>query len=449
MSVVSIPPRTIAFPPSARPAQTQTAAASSAPASSPYDHSSYESVSVGQGSLSHDGDSASASRAQLHQTLSRMALYMRKTRLQLPTFFVDFDKHKQGAISCAQFARVLATAGFSPLTHDVTSNLAAHYALPSDHSKVSWKSFVSDVEAIAAAQQAAAHAELQRTTAGPTLEFQQTLQERPMQPVRPQDLAGTAGSSVVGVARTPFVTLGDIHSEHSPLTAAKLMHKIQTLCVQKRVLLNDLFADYDPRRSGLVTLQRFRRCLDVAGFQLSDAEANVLACEYVSARDPQNVEYRRFVGDVQAPFIPAGAEAAPQGELPPFQPYRLEEHETPPARFTASEAERLDSLLRELGYQVHTRRILVRPAFAPHDHGRSGCVTARQFASVVTATFPVRFSTADLELLQAKYRKGSVGVCYRDFIKVRTRTHTRSLAQNVRRVEGMREMHVCVCVCVQ
>ena len=405
MSGVSFQPRSFGFPPASAAASSSNSGAEQA---------AYEQL-VGQGIVTGTGASSNAdeaSTAQLHRTLARMALYARKTRLELAPFFTDFDRHRQGALSCPQFARVLATcmAGLG-LTHDLVANLSAHYALPADPMKVSYKSFISDIETIAAAQQQAANTELQRSTQGPTLEFQRSLQERPL--VR-QDGAAAAA------ARPPFGTAQhDIHSDASaPLTAQKLLHKIQTLCQTKRVVLNDIFADFDSLRKNLITLARFRRCLDVAGFQLSDAEANILVGAYASERDPNQVQYKRFVDDVEAPFIPKHPEASPAAkELPSFSPYRLEEQETPQVVFSADEQHRIEQLLRELGYQVMTRRVLVKPSFQLHDGSRSGCVTARQFASVLTATFPiVRFSAKDLDLLAAKYRKANFGVCYAAFV---------------------------------
>lgn len=411
MSGVSFQPRSFAFPP-----------ASNAAAASSYsvpEQQAYEQL-VGQGIVTGTGASNSAadeaSTAQLHHTLARMALYVRKTRLQLAPFFSDFDRHRQGALSSAQFARVLATAGFSALTHDLVANLAAHYALPGDAGKVSYRSFISDIETIAAAQQQQAHAELQRTTQGPTLEFQRTLQDRPL--IRRDELSATGISS-----RTPFITQHDIHGVDvgSPLTSSKLLHKLQTFCQTNRIILNDIFMDFDPLRKNLITFQRFRRCLDIVGFTLSDEEANILVGAYLSSstREQNQVEYKRFIKDIESPFIPSHAESSPSGgELPSFIPYQLEDHETPQAIFTNDESERIKQILKELGYQVHTRRILLKPGFQLHDSTRSGCITSRQFSSVLTSIFSfIKFSLKDLDILTIKYRRSNLGVCYSAFIK--------------------------------
>ena len=396
MSVVSIPPRSIDFPPTAPNAR---------PTQQHQPHQQHEQQ-VGYGSMQ---PAMSEDEQMLHSTLSKMALYVRKTRLLVQPFFADFDKHKQGAISWAQFARVLATVGFSGLTHDLVDNLSRHYALPNDPTKVSWKAFVNDLTAIVQAQQDAAQAELQRTQAGPMLEFEQTQARNPL-------IKREEEKNSFGATRTHFQTLHDIHAE-SPLTADKILHKIQTMCLQKRLIISDIFADFDSLRKNVITLQQFRRCLDVAGFHLSDAEANILVMRYLNQRDPNYVEYKAFTRDIERPFVPSNPETAPLARQEPFQPYRLEEHETPQPRFTPDEQDRIDFLLKELGYQTHTRRILIKPGFQHHDHNRSGCVTARQFATVVTSTFPFRFQPDDLDLLAAKYRRGGQGVHYGAFLK--------------------------------
>lgn len=405
MSVVSIAPRSISFPPG-HSSVSHPASARGGVGGAPR----LSEVTAGVGSMSV----ASSDQDQLHATLARMAQYVRKTRLQIQPFFADFDKHRQGAISTTQFARVLATVGFAGLTHEVVENLARHYALPNDTTKVSHRAFIADLTEIANAQQVASYESMQRATAGPTMDWQEAQTRNPLVK-REEETQQGPGSYGTGI-KQPFTTLHDIHAE-SPLTAQKILHKIQTLCQQKRILLTDIFADFDSLRKSLITLQRFRRCLDIAGFQLSDPEANILVGQYTNAGDANMVEYKRFIADVLAPFIPANPETSPMGTLADFAPYRLEEHETPAPRFSREEHERIDYLLKELGYQTHTRRILIKPGFAHHDHARCGCVTARQFASVLTATFPFRFAPRDLDLLQAKYRRGDVGICYNNFLK--------------------------------
>lgn len=357
MSVVSIVPRLSNFPPKPQPQQQQQ---------------SGRVGEVGFGSMSQP----TTDEQQLHATLSRMALYVRKTRLQISPFFADFDKHKQGAISWPQFSRVLAIAGFTSLTHDVVENLSRHYSLTNDPTKVSYKSFVNDLDEIVQAQQIASNYEVQRAQSGPTMEFEASQRANPL--VRREE---EKASQAFNSTRQPFQTQHDIHAE-SPLTAAKILHKIQTVCQQKRIILNDVFSDFDGLRKNLITLHRFRRCLDVAGFQLSDDEANVLVCQYLNQRDPSQVEYKIFISDVLKPFIPENPETSPLSKLDTFQPYCLEEEETPLARFNQEELDRIEFLLKELGYQTHTRRILIKPGFQHHDHTRNGCVTARQFASV-------------------------------------------------------------------
>jgi len=392
MSVVNIPPRSMNFPPS---------------------NATSGGRQVGTGSVSGPyGDDPSQS--QLHQTLSRMAQYIRKTRLHLPPFFADFDKLKSGALSWNQFARVLATVGFGGLTHALVENLAQHYSMNNDPTKVSYRAFIADVERIAAAQQQEQHEAVKRETMGPSLD-----EQAPLKPRSEEEKAAADGglNQTLAWSSQPFTTQHDIHA-HAPLTSSKLLRKIQTVCQQRRIIPDAMFADFDPLRKHVVTLQQFRRCLDIAGFQLSDSEADTLVMAYLNERDPNKVEYQRFIRDVQAPFIPQHAELDPKVTLPKFEPYKLEKEETPPAAFSPVETQRIEHLLKEMGYQVHTRRILVKPGFAHHDSTRSGCVTARQFTSVLTSTFPnVRLSTRDHELLCAYYRRGNLGVCYMTFLK--------------------------------
>jgi Ca2+-binding EF-hand superfamily protein len=421
MSMITAAPRAKNFPPqsSASSSGQQYQQQYSQPSSSrggnsqrPAAASGVDDGTAGVGSMQMSPQQTEEER-QLHATLGKMAHYVRKTRLQIHPFFADFDKHKQGAISTTQFARVLAIAGFAGMTQEVMENLARHYALPSDSTKVSHRAFIADLMAIAQAQQAAQYDSMQRATAGQTLDWQEAQARNPL--VKREEEKQGPGSYGNGM-KQPFTTLHDIHAE-SPLTAQKILHKIQTLCQQKRIILTDIFADFDQLRKNLITLQRFRRCLDIAGFQLSDAEANILVGQYANERDVNMVEYKRFIADVLAPFIPSNPETSPLGTLADFAPYRLEEHETPAPRFTQEESDRIEFLLKELGYQTHTRRILIKPGFAHHDHTRSGCVTARQFASVLTATFPFRFTPRDLDLLSAKYRRGDVGIHYLTFLK--------------------------------
>lgn len=162
-----------------------------------------------------------------------------------------------------------------------------------------------------------------------------------------------------------------------------------------------------------IPVKRFRSCLDVTGFLLNEAEYGILFQTYILPKDPNSINYKAFVTAVINAFIPLGIERAPTADATYFQPYNFSSEGTLAYTLTQGDHQRIDELMSQIGYTTHTRRILYKPDFQHFDSTRTGCVSRRQFESIVGTLFqPIRFTARDLELLSIKYQKADIGVNY-------------------------------------
>jgi len=98
--------------------------------------------------------------------------------------------------------------------------------------------------------------------------------------------------------------------------------------------------------------------------------------------------------------------------LATFQTWEHEEdNEVKPA---AEEDLRVKSLVDKIAQLQYTHRIHLKPAFQDFDRSKNGCVTERQFRSLV-GTYPLRIAEGDWTLLLNHYRRGGLGVSYAKF----------------------------------
>lgn len=417
MSVVNIPIRNAApFPPlSADPnyiaaQRAQALHAAQAPnfettqQLQAQQHQHAADVSVGAGEVTDDPES------QLRQQIVlKMSQVVRRNRLLLRPFFTDFDKLKRGTITWAQFARALATIGFT-LTQQNIDVLCRYYALKNNPTHINYDAYIHDIDDLNKLQQDQSHAQFVDSL---RMDQEYVQSHTLKQPLQKQ-------TSTAQEEKQAFSMTG--HGAFSPLTPEKILHKIQTLCLQKRLVINDdVFIDFDTLRKGFISIPQFRRALDLSGFnQLTQEEIEVLVQPYIiELQKPFAlvVDYNKFILDVNAPFVPHEPEKAPNADLPSFSPYRLEVEETAPLQLNEAEHIRILDLLRQFGYLIHSRRILVKPEFQHYDTVHTGIISSRQFHSVLSSLFPsIRLTQHELDLLSQRYRKADKGIAYDMFI---------------------------------
>ena len=325
-------------------------------------------------------ESLTTLRSILERLHSRISHYR---PLILPSF-QDFDINHTGTVSHDQFARVL-TLVKCELQRDELQ-LLTHAYLATDISRVDYRRFLNDVDNDS------------NTTYKRAEESKESIAEY------------EATKDNVILARTS--SLHPSAASNRP-TLQSTLHKLQTVIAQQRKHITDLFDDFDPLRKRRVTQSQFVRCLTVNGLLLDKNEINTLLAEYTGKQG--EVEYQRFVLDINSAFIPYQPELSPTAAAPSFTPLAL--HLAPPVSMSStgalSDPAALDALLARMAYLTSTRRILLKPAFAAHDLQHAGCISLPAFCSVLHSLFPsLSLSRAEMESVAGQYGRGEQGVSY-------------------------------------
>ena len=76
-----------------------------------------------------------------------------------------------------------------------------------------------------------------------------------------------------------------------------LLDTIRTLCLQKRLRINEFFIDFDKLRSGFVSIPQFRRCLSSFGMELKDADFDKLVSRFIDS-SVNKVNYIQFATEI-------------------------------------------------------------------------------------------------------------------------------------------------------
>ena len=332
-------------------------------------------------------ESLTSLRSILQRLHTRISHYR---PLILPNF-QDFDSNHTGTVSHDQFARVL-TLVKCELQRDELQ-LLTHAYLAADISRVDYRRFLNDVD------------NDKNTTYKRAEESKEAIAE----------YEATKDNSILTRTSGPYTAAG---AGRKRPTLQLTLHKLQTLIAQQRKHITDIFDDFDPLRKRRVTQSQFVRCLTVNGLQLDSEEVNTLLDAYTGKQG--EVEYQRFVLDINSAFIPYQPEMSPSSAAPTFTPLPL--HLAPPVSMSSTgivtDTASLDALLSRMAYLTSTRRILLKPAFAAHDLQHAGCISLPAFCSVLHSLFPsLSLSRAEMESVAGQYGRGEQGVSYVEFCR--------------------------------
>ena len=334
---------------------------------------------------------SSQSLLTLRSILERLHTRISHYRPLILPNFQDFDSNHTGTVSHDQFARVL-TLVKCELQRDELQ-LLTHAYLAADISRVDYRRFLHDVD------------NEKNTTYKRAEESKEAIAE----------YEATKDNTVLSRTSGHNTAAG---SARKRPTLQLTLHKLQTLIAQQRKHITDMFDDFDPLRKRRVTQSQFVRCLTVNGLALDSNELDTLLAEYTGKQG--EVEYQRFVLDINSAFIPYQPELSPTAAAPSFTPLPL--HLAPPVSMSStgivSDAASLDALLARMAYLASTRRILLKPAFAAHDLQHAGCISLPAFCSVLHSLFPsLSLSRAEMEAVAGQYGRGEQGVSYVEFCR--------------------------------
>jgi len=194
-----------------------------------------------------------------------------------------------------------------------------------------------------------------------------------------------------------------------------IINKIQTIVKQRRMILADLFTDYDPLRKQRVSVAQFIRALDLNNIKLTIEEYEVLLPNYIDNNYDNNmINYSQFLFDINQAFIVHDYEKQPTSSSANYQPYTVSDHYQ--LQFTEQEQQQLSLLIKKISQLSYCNRILYKQQFQYYDHLHHGIISKRQFQSVIVTLYSIiNFSNNDLELISDYYRHGDDGINYYRF----------------------------------
>lgn len=168
--------------------------------------------------------------------------------------------------------------------------------------------------------------------------------------------------------------------------------KVRVEAAKKRLRINDRFKDFDSLRSGIVTLDQFRRCLAMLNCNLTDAEITAIGAAF-PGKLPNTVSYHSFSTAIQK-------EEAPLEFLSSLR--------SPPASLGEDLELAVERFNETVVLRVMTTGVDVFSYFKDFDKHNVGLVTEAQFERC----FPIEVQPRILQALKKKYSDGNGHVLY-------------------------------------
>ncbi|EKF39275.1 hypothetical protein MOQ_000499 [Trypanosoma cruzi marinkellei] len=186
-----------------------------------------------------------------------------------------------------------------------------------------------------------------------------------------------------------------------------IIQRVRVRVAQRRLRLDDFFADFDSLRSGRITAAQFRRALAVNSIQLSDAEFETLTSAFAALPANQTTGSRTPRGGASNDVNYLAFLHALRAEDPPAEMLTTLGRK---GKVLSDEEERtLENTFRSLHYVARVRGIHLRKLFEDFDPFRSGKVSASQFRRCL----PFEGLRDDvLKLIIKKYGDEDGGVLY-------------------------------------
>lgn len=168
--------------------------------------------------------------------------------------------------------------------------------------------------------------------------------------------------------------------DHMTLNPVK---KIQSKVVERRVRLNEYFADFDPLRKGFCTAGQMKTVLTILNLEkeIDRNDFNHLIEAY--SREDGMFCHALFTRDVDAAFAVPGLEKEPLATTP-----LPDATTTAPGRrnrmsLTQDRKQKINELEDKIRSRISKRRILMKPMFMDMDKAHKGLCTRNQFGRVM------------------------------------------------------------------
>ncbi|XP_034232706.1 uncharacterized protein LOC117640356 [Thrips palmi] len=313
--------------------------------------------------------------------LTKIATAVNMRKLVLRPYFQDYEllTKNEGVVTVSHFARILAHLRL--LVADVDFHLLLKKFMKSSYT-VNYVAFLEVIDRITKTL-----TEQQMLDVGgdliarfPTRCITAALPKLPRPEVGHIALDTVFGPQAIfhPVSKPP----ADRESLH------RVLRRIQQYVWRHRIRVAEFFKDFDPLRSGRVTKEQFRRCLDAMGLAgtqrlyLAEPDIEIVTIMYTDPNDEQRVIHTAFTDDIEHVFSARTLEKTPTFEVDsPGQEVRDVE---PPGRLPWLKAcvrvvDLCEDAVEQLKHRVRKRRINLRPIFHDYDPLNKGHVTRAQF----------------------------------------------------------------------
>ena len=170
----------------------------------------------------------------------------------------------------------------------------------------------------------------------------------------------------------------DIIKTLDNFTVQDVVEKIQKIVKQKSLRINEFMKDYDPLRSGSITIPQFLSSLSMLKLYLSRKEAQLLCDKYANPEKEGEVLWTKFADDIDIVFVVKNLEArADINSVTNItkSSFKLNELSLP-------EKAILQEILKEMKMFFEVNRIEPKPFFSNDDRLKRGKVLKSQFKKI-------------------------------------------------------------------
>lgn len=202
-----------------------------------------------------------------------------------------------------------------------------------------------------------------------------------------------------------------------------LVERLKLQELRERVRFHDLMMDFDPLRTGLISVPRFHACLNQGKVELSDREFRLLVDRYADENKKQDmsethlyskldtsdaipvIRWMDFYNDINEIYTTKGLEKTPLKEThgPSLSTLRNLSIIDP---VYSEKNDKLKAILEEYHALVVQRRIFLKPTFHDYDRHNNGRITISQFTQAIkTVGFPLG---SRIDVLYEHYRDMNV-----------------------------------------
>ena len=198
--------------------------------------------------------------------------------------------------------------------------------------------------------------------------------------------------------RAKIIQEVDIVKTLDNFTVQDVVEKIQKIVKQKSLRINEFMKDYDPLRSGSITIPQFLSALSMLKLYLSRKEAQLLCDKYGNPEKEGEVLWTKFADDIDIVFVVKNLEArADINNVTNItkNSFKLNELSLP-------EKAVLQEILKEMKTFFEVNRIEPKPFFFNDDRLKRGKVLKSQFKKILHS-MKYYISDPHLEILMKKY----------------------------------------------